>query len=210
MKIYPIKTPKFISSIFKEWIWSFSTNKKEVYLTFDDGPIPEITPWVLAQLKQYHAKATFFCIGDNIKKHPEIFQELQNSSHSIGNHTFNHLNGWNFNSDEYLKNTLLADSYFPNNYTPKLFRPPYGKISQKQSKLLRSLGYKIIMWHVLSGDFDKDISAEKCTKNVLKNIKNGSIVVFHDSQKAFPRLKETLPTVLKELHRRGYTFKAIS
>lgn len=210
MKTYPVKTPKLISSIFRKWFWSFSTNKKEIYLTFDDGPIPEITPWVLDQLAAYNAKATFFCIGDNIKKHPEVFQQIVKNGHSIGNHTFNHLNGWSFKSDEYLKNILLADSYLPSNYSPKLFRPPYGKISPKQSKVLRSLGYKIIMWNVLSGDFDQKIDAKKCTKNVLNNIKNGSIVVFHDSIKAYPRLKETLPIILKELSNRGYRFKTIT
>ncbi|ANW96409.1 polysaccharide deacetylase [Wenyingzhuangia fucanilytica] len=208
MRLYPIKTAKIFKSIFNQWTWSFNTNKKEVYLTFDDGPIPNITPWVLNQLKKHKAKATFFCIGDNIKKHPEILEQIIQENHRVGNHTFNHLKGWNTNTDEYIKNTLLAEQYLPTQ-TQKLFRPPYGKISFSQSKKLLSLNYKIIMWDVLSADFDKHLTAKECTKNVLSKIENGSIVVFHDSEKAFPRLQEALPKILSELTKKGYSFKAI-
>ena len=184
-------------------------DKKEVYLTFDDGPIPVITPWVLEQLKIYNAKATFFCIGDNIRKHPDVFKQIINQKHRIGNHTFNHLKGWKYNTKTYLENILLAQELIPNQ-GKKLFRPPYGKITLEQSKRLRNLNYTIIMWDVLSADFDKSLTAEDCIKNVLKKVTNGSIVVFHDSQKSFPRLKETLPKVLNELQKRGYIFKKIS
>lgn len=206
---YPAKIPKSIQYFFKQWVWSFPTQKKEVYLTFDDGPIPQITPWVLSELNKYNAKATFFCIGENIKKHPAIFQEILNNQHTVGNHTFNHLKGWHTNTQKYIENTELTEKLLPKN-TQKLFRPPYGKITHKQSTLLRKLGFKIIMWNVLSGDFDQKITAEDCTNNVLKNIENGSIVVFHDSKKAFPRLKEALPTILKTLKKEGYTFKCIT
>lgn len=208
MRLYPIKTAKIFKSIFNQWTWSFNTNKKEVYLTFDDGPIPNITPWVLDQLKKHKAKATFFCIGDNIKKHPEILEQIIQENHRVGNHTFNHLKGWNTNTDEYIKNILLTEQYLPTQ-TQKLFRPPYGKISFSQSKKLLSLNYKIIMWDVLSADFDKHLTAKECTKNVLSKIENGSIVVFHDSEKAFPRLQEALPKILSELTKKGYSFKAI-
>lgn len=208
MRLYPIKTAKIFKSIFNKWTWSFKTSKKEIYLTFDDGPIPVITPWVLEQLELYNAKATFFCIGDNIQKHPEVFQEIIKKEHRIGNHTFNHLKGWKTNTENYIKNTLLAEELIPKQ-NQKLFRPPYGKIKNSQSIKLRNLGYKIVMWDVLSADFDKTLTAEKCTKNVLNHIENGSIVVFHDSEKAFPRLKKTLPEVLSTLTKKGFTFKAI-
>ncbi|MDO3695621.1 polysaccharide deacetylase family protein [Wenyingzhuangia sp. chi5] len=208
MRLYPIKTAKIFKSIFNKWTWSFSTSQKEIYLTFDDGPIPNITPWVLSQLKNHQAKATFFCIGDNIKKHPEVFQQIIDENHRIGNHTFNHLKGWQTDTEKYIKNTLLAEQYIPKQ-EQKLFRPPYGKIAPKQSRKLLKLGYQIIMWDVLSGDFDKHLSAKDCIKNVLSKVKNGSIVVFHDSEKAFPRLQETLPKVLNELTKKGYSFKAI-
>ena len=208
IRFYPIKTAKIFKSIFNKWTWSFNTSKKEIYLTFDDGPVPVITPWVLAQLDFYNVKATFFCIGDNILKHPEEFQEIIAKEHRIGNHTFNHLKGWKTNTEEYIKNTLLAEEVIPPK-NEKLFRPPYGKITNSQSKKLRALGYKIIMWDVLSADFDKTLTSKDCTKNVLNKIENGSIVVFHDSEKAFPRLKETLPKVLSVLTKKGYTFKII-
>ncbi len=207
MRSYPVKTPKLIKTIFNRWFWSFYTEEKTVYLTFDDGPIPEITPWVLEQLEAYNAKATFFCIGDNIRKHPTVFNEILHKKHKVGNHTFNHLSGWKHSTEDYTNNLLLTEKLIPKKQ--KLFRPPYGKITLKQSKAIRDLGYKIIMWDVLSGDFDKTIDAKKCTENVLKNTENGSIIVFHDSKKAFPRLKETLPKVLKKLQEKGYQFKSI-
>lgn len=208
MNIYPVKIPFVIKSIFNKWTWSVKTQKKEVYLTFDDGPIPKITPWVLEQLKIFNAKATFFCIGDNIKKHPQIFQQVLKEGHRVGNHTFNHLNGWKTNSKNYINNSIQAQQYLTEN-KPKLFRPPYGKLTPKQSKNLIALGYKIIMWDVLSGDFDDTISADTCTQNVLNTVTKGSVIVFHDSEKAFKRLKTTLPIVLKELNKRGYQFKTL-
>jgi len=208
MKLYPVKTPYFIRAFFKKWIWKIKTSEKKVFLTFDDGPIPKVTPWVIQQLKKYNAKATFFCIGDNIKKHPEVFQQILEEGHQIGNHTFNHLNGWKTSKKKYLNNILQAQKHLNIN-DEKLFRPPYGKISLKQSKALKKHGYKIIMWDVLSGDFDQKICAAKCTQNVLKNTTNGSIIVFHDSLKAFDRLKTTLPIVLQNLQQNGYRFEKI-
>lgn len=209
IRFYPVKISKIFKSIFNKWIWSFNTDKKEIYLTFDDGPIPEITSWVLSTLKKHNAKATFFCIGDNVKKHPKTFNQIIEHGHRIGNHTFNHLKGWRTKPNAYIENTLLTEELLPKQ-KQKLFRPPYGKISNKQSKALRALGYKIIMWDVLSADFDKNLTAKHCTKNVIKNTQNGSIIVFHDSKKAFPRLKETLPKVLEILSKKGYEFKTIS
>jgi peptidoglycan/xylan/chitin deacetylase (PgdA/CDA1 family) len=211
MKIW-VKTNWLVKKIFSNYIWELPNNEKKIYLTFDDGPTPEITEWTLVQLKKYNAKATFFCIGDNVKKHPEIFQKVIIEGHSIGNHTFNHFNGWKTSSQEYLENTNKCQSEICNLKPAfcNLFRPPYGKIKPTQSKKLRKLGYKIIMWDIISYDFDtKKTSPEKCLENVLKNVKPGSIIVFHDSVKAFPNLEYTLPKVLENLSKKGFVFDRI-
>ncbi|MDT0552969.1 polysaccharide deacetylase family protein [Urechidicola vernalis] len=206
MKAYFVKTPHWIQRLFKNWVWSFSTSKKEIYLTFDDGPTPEITEWTLTELAKFNAKATFFCIGKNVKKYPDIFQKIIEQGHSIGNHTHNHLNGWNEQTEEYLNNSEKAALEIDS----KLFRPPYGKLKLSQAKKLRTLGYKIIMWDVLSADFDQSISKDKCLENVLKNTQNGSVIIFHDSLKAAKNLKFTLPKVLEAFTKKGYSFKAIN
>lgn len=194
MKLRLVTVPKFVQRIYPKRIWALPNNDKKVYLTFDDGPIPEVTPWVLDTLRQYNAKATFFCIGDNIKKHPDIFNRILTEGHSVGNHTFNHLNGWETKTSEYIKNVEKCETYLDE--TTKLFRPPYGKITSKQSKILQQRGYKIIMWSVLSYDYDASVSEEKCLQNVLQKIQPGSIIVFHDSLKAEKNLRHVLPEVL--------------
>lgn len=206
-----VKTNWFIRIIFPNYIWKIQTNEKKVFLTFDDGPTPEITEWVLAQLNKYNAKATFFCIGDNIKKHPEIFQKTISENHSIGNHTFNHLNGWKTNTKDYTENVNLCSSEI-NNLQPticNLFRPPYGKIKFLQAKKLIRENYKIIMWDIISYDFDKTVSKEKCLENVLSNVVPGSIIVFHDSNKAWQNLEYVLPKTLDFLKKKGYSFEKI-
>lgn len=212
------KIPKFFSFLFPNFIWQIPNAENKIYLTFDDGPIPEITEFVLDELNKHNAKATFFCIGDNIRKHPNIYTKIIENNHSVGNHTFNHLKGWNTSLEEYLENTNLCEEQFAKssnlepqtlNLKPNLFRPPYGRITASQAKALRKLGYKIIMWNVLSVDYSQSISPEKCIENVLKNTKSGSIIVFHDSVKAFPNLKIALPIVLKELSRKGFVFDKI-
>ena len=209
MRLYFIKTPRILKQLFAKYTWSFFTNKKEIYLTFDDGPIPQVTEFVLDQLHNFNAKATFFCIGDNIRKHPAVFSRIVNEGHSVGNHTFNHLNGWKSSNTAYIENISKCESLLPNQKT-KLFRPPYGKIKRKQAKQLLASDYKIIMWDVLSADFDSSITKEKCLQNVLENAQNGSIIVFHDSIKASDKLYYALPKVLKEFSQRGYDFKAIT
>ncbi len=212
-----IKTPKIIKKIFSNYHWSYNPAGNSVYISFDDGPIPEVTPWVLEQLEQYNAKATFFCIGDNIQKHPEIFRQIVKSGHSIGNHTQNHRNGWSTPKQEYIDNVRLCQETIDtalkglqtSNHTSLLFRPPYGKIKTSQSALLRAIGYKILMWDVLSVDYKTSVSKEKCLANVLENIEPGSIIVFHDSLKAFPRLEYALPKVLEFLKENNYSCKAI-
>lgn len=211
MKLYLTKTPRIIQHIFKNYTWRFSLDKKEIYLTFDDGPTPEITNWTLNLLKKHNAKATFFCIGKNIENHPEIFQKVISDGHSVGNHTQNHLNGWKTENTNYIENVIACENVISSTVEKsKLFRPPYGKIKKNQAKKMRDLGYKIIMWDVLSADFDTSITKEKCLENLLKNTTNGSVIVFHDSVKASEKLKYVLPKVLKYYSENGFIFKAIT
>ncbi len=192
-------------SLLRSLIWSIKTPGKEIFLTFDDGPIPIITPWVVDELKKYNAKATFFCVGDNVKKHPEIYQLLLDNGHRVGNHTMNHLNGWkNFNKT-YFENIAAAEKYI----TSDLFRPPYGKIKPTQIFRLKKK-YKLIMWDVLTGDYDESKTGEECLNKIKKNVKSGSIIVFHDSIKAEKRLRYALPKCLEFLKTEGYTFSAIN
>ncbi len=207
-----VKAHWIIKKLFSNYIWNIPNSENKVYLTFDDGPTPEITEWVLSKLKEYNAKATFFCIGDNIRKYPEIIQRVINEGHSIGNHTFNHLNGWKTSTKDYIENVRLYETEHCKLNTEhcKLFRPPYGKITPTQSKILRKLGYKIIMWDIISYDFDATISKEQCLENVLKNVQSGSIIVFHDSKKAFTNLEYVLPRTLDFLNEKGFFCEKIN
>lgn len=193
--------------LYSSAIWRVPTKEKKIFLTFDDGPIPEITPWVLATLKKHNARATFFCVGANIEKHAEIFQQIISEGHSIGNHTFNHLNGWKTKTKEYLENVQHCE-YKIKVQKKKLFRPPYGKMKRSQFSALNSK-YSIIMWDILTGDFDQTISEIKCWKNALTRTREGSIVVFHDSQKAKKNLFFVLPKFLEHFSREGYTFERL-
>lgn len=193
-----------LDALTKNLVWSIKTTKKEVFLTFDDGPIPEVTPWVLETLKQYEAKATFFCVGDNVKKHPDIYRMIVDQGHKVGNHTMNHLNGWtNFNKT-YFENIEKCNALIHSN----LFRPPYGKIKPSQISHLKN-DYRIIMWDVLTKDYDASVTGEYCFEKVKKNCKPGSIIVFHDSIKAEKRLRKALPKSLEYLKQEGYTFSSI-
>lgn len=210
MKAYLPKTPSVIKRLFSKYTWCFASNKKELFLTFDDGPTPDVTEFVLSELRKYNAKATFFCIGKNIKNHPDIFKQIISDGHTVGNHTQNHLNGWKTRNTTYINNTLECEKYLSNiKSTSKIFRPPYGKIKKHQAKELFKKGYKIILWDVLSADFDTSISKEKCLSNVINNTKKGSIVVFHDSVKASERMQYALSKTLEYFSERGYVFKAI-
>ena len=206
-----IKTHRIIKKIFNNLVWDIPNSDKKIYLTFDDGPIPEVTEWVLDLLKSEEIKATFFCIGDNIRKHPEVYKRILSEGHQTGNHTFNHLNGWKTNTKSYLENFKLCETerLKLNTEHSFLFRPPYGKIKPSQSKAIQQLGYKIIMWDVLSYDFDPTISAEKCLENVISNTEQGSIIVFHDSVKAEKNLKYALPKAIQILKNKGFVFDVI-
>lgn len=209
MQKYFIKTPWIAKKIFSSYVWSLPDEDNTVYLTFDDGPHPTITPWVLEQLQAYNAKASFFCIGNNVEKYPEVFQKIIDDGHAIGNHTYHHLNGWKTKDKKYIDDVSKAAQIINSN----LFRPPYGKIKTSQSKkiadALQTDSCKIIMWDVLSADFDSAFSPEQCLQNVLNNVTGGSIVVFHDSEKAFANLKFTLSKTLKSLKEEGFRFKKI-
>ena len=211
MKLSWVKTHWFIKKLFSNYVWDIPNYENKVYLTFDDGPTPEITEWTLAQLRTYNAKTTFFCIGDNVRKYPEIFHKVIQDGNSIGNHTFNHLNGWKTKTDDYINNTKLCEIECQKNNIRNntLFRPPYGKIKTSQSKKLRKLGYKIIMWDVLSEDYDNAVTPEQCLENVLKNVTSGSIIVFHDSVKAFRNLEYALPRTLQFLKEKGFVCEKI-
>ena len=198
---YTIKPPRLIKALYGDLEWKVDTRKKELFLTFDDGPVPDVTPAVLKILDEYQARATFFCIGNNVEKFPGIYKSIIEAGHSVGNHTFNHLNGWKTPHFTYLRNTLKSAELISAN----LFRPPYGKITRSQSKALRSR-YRIIMWDVLSGDFDKRTSPEKCLANTINNSVPGSIIVFHDSYKAADKVLYALPKVLDHFKSKGYSF----
>ena len=208
-----IKTPFWFKWIYPDYIWDMDTDEKIIYLTFDDGPHAEATPFVLETLLKYNAEATFFCIGKNVEEHPDLYQRIIAEGHTVGNHTQNHLNGWHTTDDVYIDNVIQATKWIDSS----LFRPPYGRIKKFQAKVLmqqlnqdtKTIPFKIIMWTVLSGDFDTDISGEKCFKNVIQSTKPGSIVVFHDSAKAFERMQYALPKTLEYFSDKGYCFKAI-
>lgn len=205
--LYFAKTPWWLKKLYRQCIWGFPAGSKTIYLTFDDGPHPKATPFVLHELNRYNAKATFFCIGKNVVKEDDIYQQVISEGHGIGNHTYDHLNGWRSENDIYLNNIVEANEYINSN----LFRPPYGRIKRTQAKQLSVLypGIKVIMWSVLSGDFDTNISPEKCLNNVLHNAKDGAVIVFHDSEKAFDKLVFALPKVLEYFAKKGYRFEKI-
>lgn len=203
---YLISIPWWLKRLHnKGLIWSRSTKHKRIYLSFDDGPHPIITNFVLDTLKENGIKATFFCIGDNVLKYPETFERIVKEQHSIGNHTHNHLNGWKTDNIQYYKNILQAAKHIPS----KLFRPPYGKIKPTQANYLLKRGWRIIMWNSLSADFDTSIDGITCFNNVISTMKNGSIVVFHDSEKAFDRMKIALPLLIQYCREQHYEIRAL-
>lgn len=205
--VYLVKTPGWVKKIFPRRIWEITTEKNELFLSFDDGPHPVQTGFVLDELKKYNAKATFFCIGKNVVENPGMYRRILEEGHAVGNHTHNHLNAWKVKNADYLQNIQQARQYIDSS----LFRPPYGRINSFLVNQLLSPAYslKTIMWTVLSADFDTGISPEKCLENVLLHSKKGSIIVFHDSDKAQERMRYALPAVLKYFSEKGFVFSPL-
>ncbi len=198
------KAPSLLKPISNQLIWEIKPQKKEIFLTFDDGPHPVITPWVLQQLKEYDMKATFFLVGENAQKYPKVVEQIISEGHHVGNHTFNHLNGWTSSAFKYYRNTLKCEEHF----NSSLFRPPYGRITRSQHRRL-SKRFKIIMWSVLSGDYNRNTDASKITEGVLNNTVPGSVIVYHDSEKAEKNLRKSLPKVLQAYKEKGMHSVAI-
>ncbi len=203
--LYFVKSPWWLKKIYPECVWQMPAGQKKIYLTFDDGPHPVATPFVLELLQKYNAKATFFCIGKNVEEYPLLYEEVLDAGHAVGNHTYNHPNGWKTDDVVYMDNINQAQK----NIDSKLFRPPYGRATKFQLKLIKGMGLVPVMWTVLSGDFDTRLSNERCLHNVIKNTGDGSVVVFHDSTKAFERLEYVLPKTLEYFSQRGFLFEQI-
>lgn len=199
-------SPFWLKALFPRFVWHVPTSEKTIFLTFDDGPIPDITENVLEILGKYNAKATFFSIGDNVRKHPHVFERVKSGGHSIGNHTFNHMNGWKTEDAAYLENIRKCTDQL--NLETKLFRPPYGRIKKSQSSVVLQ-DKQIIMWDVLSGDFSPQITPEICLKKTLQHTRPGSIILFHDSIKASKNMLYALPRYLEHFTERDYRFEAL-
>ena len=194
-----------LQMLFPSLIWNLPSKEKVIYITFDDGPHPELTPFILQELDNYNAKATFFLLGKEVDSHPSIYKDILQRNHSVGNHTYSHLNGWATKNSEYFSDIEKCHSIM----NSKLFRPPFGRIKPSQIRHLKK-AFKIVMWDVLSWDFHKNTSAEKCFKIVKEKTKNGSIIVFHENDKAIKNVKYCLPKMLEHFSREGYEFKAIT
>jgi peptidoglycan/xylan/chitin deacetylase (PgdA/CDA1 family) len=198
------KMPSWVQKLFPHRVWRIPTSEKKLYLTFDDGPVPEVTPFVLETLSAHGAKATFFCVGDNVRKHPDIFRRVLEAGHAVGNHTQHHLNGWETPTGDYLDNVAKCAEQVRS----RLFRPPYGRLRPQQAALLRAQ-YDIVMWDVLGMDYDPNISGEQCLQNILRNASPGSIVVLHDSLKAERNLRYALPRALEHFRAEGFVFESL-
>jgi peptidoglycan/xylan/chitin deacetylase (PgdA/CDA1 family) len=194
-----------LQTLFPSLIWNLTSKEKVIYITFDDGPHPELTPFILQELDKYNAKATFFLLGKEVDSHPSLYKDILQANHSVGNHTYSHLNGWATKNSEYFSDIEKCHSIM----NRKLFRPPFGRIKPSQIRHLKK-AFKIVMWDVLSWDFHKNTSAEKCYNIVMKKTKNGSIIVFHENDKAIKNVKYCLPKMLEHFSKEGYEFKAIT
>jgi len=199
-----IKKENIASKFFKEIVWNFPDRENELYLTFDDGPTDGLTQWVLSVLEEYNAKATFFCTGENVENNPSLFKQIIAEGHSVGNHSYSHMKGLRINNERYYKNVRKALEYIYSD----LFRPPYGRIKPSQIRQLKK-DFKIIMWDVLTKDYNNNLKKETCLRKTMRKIKPGSIIVFHDTIKAERNLKYVLPEVLKYYSNKGFQFSSI-
>jgi peptidoglycan/xylan/chitin deacetylase (PgdA/CDA1 family) len=196
--------PAFLRHLFPSFIWNFEGETRNVFLTFDDGPRPEVTPWVLDELDKWQAKATFFCLGKNVEMFPDLFREIKTRGHAVGNHSYSHIKGWGMDTSAYIRDVDFANDLIGSN----LYRPPYARIGPNQARML-SERYKVIMWDVLSRDYSRRISGKRCARNVIKYVKPGSVVVFHDSVKSARNLWEALPKTLRHIYEQGWQCKPI-
>lgn len=205
--LFLVKTPGWLKKMYPGCVWDMQQKEKVLYLTFDDGPHPQITPFLIELLDKYNAKATFFCIGSNVEKYPQIYQQLLDNGHSVGNHTQHHINGWKTETDDYVKDVQQAQKII----NSPLFRPPYGRVTRRQIEKLTTsdMHLKVIMWNILAGDWVQELSPEKCFKNISAKIKEGDIIVFHDSEKAWERMSYAVPLLLDFYSKKGYEFKKI-
>ena len=194
--------PQFVRQLYPRACWRMNASEKSVYLTFDDGPIPEVTPWVLDVLDKYHIKATFFMVGDNVRKHTDEYQMVVERGHRIGNHTYNHLKGFEEGADRYIANVDKADCFL----TTNLFRPPHGLMRMSQYKVL-SERYRIIMWDLVTRDYNAKLTGEQVLSKVKRYVRNGSIITFHDSLRSVENLRYALPRAIEWLQSEGYEFK---
>lgn len=209
MKRHLHKTPLWIQKLYPQFVWQVPTEEKEIFLTFDDGPIPEVTEFVLEELKKFEAKATFFCVGENLVKHLDIAKQVVDAGHVIGNHTFNHLKGWQTGNFTYWKNVLKSEEVVTDiQQSRMLFRPPYGRIKRSQAAALNK--FKIVMWNRLAWDFSPNLNIDVAIRHLNDDAPAGSIFVFHDNVKSFKNMKEILPEVLKYYSDKGYTFSSLS
>ena len=204
---YFTKTPFWLKMLYPGCLWNYpASDGKKIYLTFDDGPHAAATPFVLDELKKYNAKASFFCIGKNVIAETAIYKRILTEGHRVGNHSFNHLNGWKTDNRVYIENIEKAHQQIDSD----LFRPPYGRATAFQIRNLKEkLNYKIVMWDVLSGDFDPSVNGQVAAERVIRTSKSGSIVVFHDSAKAFQVLQVALPVILAYFSGQGFSFETI-
>ncbi len=202
--MYLVKTPHIVQALWPNFLWRIPVKERILYLTFDDGPIPEVTPWALDVLQAFNAKATFFCVGENVLRYPTIYERIVAEGHSTGNHTHNHLNGWKTSTIDYLRNVHRCAQFVQSD----LFRPPYGRLLPCQRALLER-SYTIVLWDVLSGDFDRHVDAKRCLSNILKNATNGSIIVLHDNIKTGNKLCFFLPELLRHFTQEGYRFEGL-
>lgn len=208
MKLFH-KTPVWIQKLYPDFIWKVDTEAKELFLTFDDGPIPEVTEYVLEELSNFNANATFFCVGENLIKHPDVAAQVVSQGHVFGNHTFNHLKGWQTNNYKYWKNVLKCQHQIEQIQTSnQLFRPPYGRIKRAQAAGLKR--YKTIMWNRLAWDFEKKLDTDSALKHLTDDAPNGSIFVFHDNVKSYQNMRTLLPEVLRYYSDKGFSFKSLS
>jgi peptidoglycan/xylan/chitin deacetylase (PgdA/CDA1 family) len=199
------QVPDFVRWFYQGVIWRKQPHEKALYLTFDDGPVPEVTPWVLDKLDELEVQATFFCVGDNVRKHPHLYREIVQRGHRTGNHTFNHVRGWSTNTEDYVFNVNQAAGYIES----RLFRPPHGQLRHSQMRKLQQQQFQIVHWDVVSRDYNRRLPPEQVLGIVLSLVRNGSIIVFHDSRKAFENMSYAMPRAVETLKRAGYVFRTL-